>query len=244
MMGPLSFELPKYAQIVNAIQERIAAGKYPAGGSIPSEAQLSAEFGASRPVVVRALGILQQDGWIDSEQGRGRFVRHPKGRAVRQGGPGRDVLREDAEAVLAVLDVGVIDAPPGVAMALGLAQDTPVMARRRLVTTDIGPVELGSTYLPVTVAAGTSLAEVDPLGPGGVIEHLKVRKGIRFDYASERIGARPATAEEARLLDIARRECVLTVFVTAFDASGVALFVTDAVLPATRRDLEDEFPIG
>lgn len=56
--------------------------------------------------------------------------------------------------------------------------------------------------------------------------------------------APPATTEEARLLEIARRECVLTVWVVGYDVDGLARFVTDAVLPATRRDLEDDFPIG
>lgn len=240
----LSFDLPKYARVVNAVQERITDGTYPAGSAIPSEAQLSAEFGASRPVVVRALGILQQDGWIVAEHGRGRYVRHTRGRSLREGGPGREVLREDADTVVEVLAVGIQDADAVVAAALELSKASPVLARRRRVTTDIGPVEIGTTYVPVSVASGTDLADGAALGPGGIVGHLASRKGIRFDHATERLGARPATAEEARLLDIGRREWVLTVFVVGFDIQGQPRFVTDAALPATRRDLEDEFALN
>jgi DNA-binding transcriptional regulator YhcF (GntR family) len=74
-MTRISVRQPKYVTVVNAIQQRIEDGVYPPGSAVPTEMQLCAEFGASRPVIVRALGILQQDGWLDSEQGKGRFVR-------------------------------------------------------------------------------------------------------------------------------------------------------------------------
>lgn len=66
---------PKYAVVVNAVQQRIEDGTYAPGAAIPSETQLMAEFDTSRPTVVRALGILQQDGWIESQQGKGRYVK-------------------------------------------------------------------------------------------------------------------------------------------------------------------------
>src|SRR5580692_2157360 len=66
---------PKYAQIIAAVQERMESGEYPAGSLLPSEYQLSAEFGTARPTVVRALRELRQSGWIDTQQGKGSFVR-------------------------------------------------------------------------------------------------------------------------------------------------------------------------
>ena len=52
------------------------------GAALPSESQLCAEFKVSRPTVLKALGILKQDGWIESQQGKGSFVRGrpPSGR--------------------------------------------------------------------------------------------------------------------------------------------------------------------
>lgn len=77
-MALIAVTQPKYVTVVNTMQRRITDGIYPAGSAIPSESRLCAEFGASRPTIVRALGILQQDGWLDSEQGKGRFVRPGK----------------------------------------------------------------------------------------------------------------------------------------------------------------------
>ncbi|WP_440066464.1 GntR family transcriptional regulator [Streptosporangium sp. OZ121] len=66
---------PKYAQVVKAIRERIADGTYRPGDRIPSEAELIAEFGYSRPTVVRALQVLELRGLIDRVHGRGSYVK-------------------------------------------------------------------------------------------------------------------------------------------------------------------------
>src|SRR5215471_7127109 len=66
---------PKYAQVVAEIQRRIESGDYPPGSLLPSEHQLVADFGVSRPTIVKALSSLRQDGWIETQQGKGSFVR-------------------------------------------------------------------------------------------------------------------------------------------------------------------------
>ena len=42
---------PKYAQVVAEIKQRIERGTYPPGSLLPSEHQLVAEFGISRPTM-------------------------------------------------------------------------------------------------------------------------------------------------------------------------------------------------
>src|SRR6202011_968703 len=66
---------PKYAQVVAEIKSRIERGQYPPGALLPSEHQLVADFGVSRPTIVKALSSLRQDGWIETQQGKGSFVR-------------------------------------------------------------------------------------------------------------------------------------------------------------------------
>jgi GntR family transcriptional regulator len=135
---------PKYAVVVNAIQQRIEDGTYPPGAAIPSETQLINEFQTSRPTIVRALGILQQDGWIESQQGKGRFVKgRPTALAPRSVDRATDLLDQGETASVALLRVGAIMATNRAAAALELDTDTPVITRRRLVEAEIGPVELG-----------------------------------------------------------------------------------------------------
>ncbi|QAY15906.1 helix-turn-helix DNA binding domain protein [Streptomyces phage Janus] len=66
---------PKYLRVAQALRESIAQGAYRPGQTIPSEPQLAAEHGVSRPTVVRALELLKRDGWIESRQGYGTVVK-------------------------------------------------------------------------------------------------------------------------------------------------------------------------
>src|ERR1700753_4487360 len=66
---------PKYAQVIEELRRRIESGESPPESLLPSEHQLSEEFGIARPTVVRALRVLRQDGWIETQQGKGSFVR-------------------------------------------------------------------------------------------------------------------------------------------------------------------------
>src|SRR5579862_3060085 len=65
----------KYAQVVAEIKRRIESGEYAPGSLLPSEHQLVDSFGVSRPTIVKSLSVLRQDGWIETQQGRGSFVR-------------------------------------------------------------------------------------------------------------------------------------------------------------------------
>jgi GntR family transcriptional regulator len=236
-----TFDIPLYAQIVAAIQQRIEHGVYPMGSKIPSETALVKEFGASQTVVVRALGILEQDGWLRGEKGRGRLVRRSHA-LPRNRGAGRVALGAETTTNVAMLSVGTVPAPTRAAVALNLVPGSPVWARTRLVSAEDEPVQLVTVYVLPALAEGTMLTTptpmtVDPLA------HLGAVKDIRFDFATDRISARKANPDEARILRITRGDVVLTVLAVAHDISGTPIIAADAVMPATRMDLEDSFPL-
>lgn len=66
---------PKYAQIYEALRDRIQAGQLEPGARLPSEAALVEEFGASRITVGRAVRDLQQAGLVVRRIGSGTYVR-------------------------------------------------------------------------------------------------------------------------------------------------------------------------
>ena len=234
--------MAKYAVIVAAIQDRIRTGVYPPGAAIPSETDLIAEFHTSRATVVKALTILQETGWVDAHHGRGRFVRS---RVPERQVPDRvaQFVSRDELAGVKVLRVGAVVAPPRVASALRLPDDTAVYARQRLVVVDgVGPIELGVSYVPVELAVGTDVASSNPI-PGGLLRHLADVKGVRWDYATEQISARLPSTDEAGLLEISRREPLLRVFTTVHDTTATPLLAVDVVMPGTRHELEDQYPV-
>ena len=62
--------MPLHVVVADAIRERIRSGDLPVGAPLPSESELSAQFGASRGPVRQALGQLRNEGLIETSQGR------------------------------------------------------------------------------------------------------------------------------------------------------------------------------
>jgi DNA-binding GntR family transcriptional regulator len=238
-------QAPKYAQVVSEIKKRIERGAYPPGSLLPSEYQLVAEFGVSRPTIVKSLSALRQDGWIDTQQGKGSFVRGRPALADAQRSRPADGVLETAETELSgeLVQAGVKLAPPHVTALLGLQPGARAFVRQLLLSQDGEPAELASAWLPLEVAAGTDLASADLLGES-MRQHLQARKKIRLDHAVERITARHPSGEEAALLRIPADAPVLSVIVTAYDAAGRPIQVSDLVLPGQRHELQDAYPFA
>nr|WP_236710699.1 GntR family transcriptional regulator [Streptomyces sp. 150FB] len=77
------------------IQDRIEDGTYPPGSRVPSENQLVQSFGMSWPTVVRALELLNRDGWLESRRASGSIVRGRPEIAEQRDRRGRVALERD-----------------------------------------------------------------------------------------------------------------------------------------------------
>jgi GntR family transcriptional repressor for pyruvate dehydrogenase complex len=63
-------------QAYSHLFHQITSGEFAEGDLLPSEHELTAMFGISRPVVRQALKLLRQDDLIESRQGFGSIVKH------------------------------------------------------------------------------------------------------------------------------------------------------------------------
>ncbi|GIF09809.1 GntR family transcriptional regulator [Actinoplanes siamensis] len=241
----MAYEIPtpKYLHVLNALRGRIEDGTYAPGAGLPSESQLCAEFDVSRPTVLKALGILKQDGWIESQQGKGSFVRGrpPSERSSPQ--YARDAIDLDEAAETEILHVGPVLAVPWVSAALGIPEGTPVYERRRRTTSPSGPIDLISTFVPVDIAVGTDVIKPDPIS-GSLLDHIASRKKLRADYATERLTARRVDDAEAGALDVPADEAVLSVVITAHRSTGEAIMTSLIVMPGSRHEIEDSYPLS
>jgi GntR family phosphonate transport system transcriptional regulator len=80
--------LALFASIAATLRDEIAAGLYPPGAKLPTEAALAARFGVNRHTVRHALSALAEAGTVHSRRGSGVFVaarptEYPLGRRVR-----------------------------------------------------------------------------------------------------------------------------------------------------------------
>jgi DNA-binding GntR family transcriptional regulator len=67
-------QTPLYMQLYRQIRTNIEQGSLQMGRQLPSERQLAAEYGISRPTARRALRMLREEGIISARRGRGSFV--------------------------------------------------------------------------------------------------------------------------------------------------------------------------
>lgn len=63
-----------YESIARALEQAIEVGRYKPGGRLPSERELSDQFGVSRPVVREAIIVLELRGLVQRRHGAGVYV--------------------------------------------------------------------------------------------------------------------------------------------------------------------------
>jgi len=236
---------PKYAQVIAAVQRRIESGEYPPGSLLPSEHQLSDEFGIARPTVVRALRVLRQEGWIETQQGKGSFVRgRPALAQVTAERRGQAELdRDESVAAGDVITTGTAAPPARIGSALGAGPGGELGFRRLLIHQDGEASEMVTWWFPSGLAEGTALADPAPLR-GGVRQFLDRARGRRIDHVIEHVTARRALPHEARMLGISRSAPVLALYVTARDASGNPVTALDLAMPGDLHELEDAYSVS
>ena len=99
---------PKYAAVVEELRHQIRH-EYRAGDQLPTLVELRARYDASNSTMERVYSMLEDDGLIVREQGRGTFVTEPKARVASGliGFVGVDFLRRDNSTYVAHLLEGV-----------------------------------------------------------------------------------------------------------------------------------------
>lgn len=70
--------VPLYYQLQKKLKELVSTGALKPGDQIPSERELSEQFGISRPTVRQAINELVYQGLMYREKGKGTFVARPK----------------------------------------------------------------------------------------------------------------------------------------------------------------------
>jgi GntR family transcriptional regulator len=66
--------VPIYMQLVDRIKQMVASGQLRPGQQLPTMRQLAADLRINSNTVGRAYTILDQDGVISTQQGRGTFI--------------------------------------------------------------------------------------------------------------------------------------------------------------------------
>ncbi|HVQ95707.1 MAG TPA: GntR family transcriptional regulator [Mycobacteriales bacterium] len=208
--------VPLYYQVAQQLERAIEDGRLVPGSKLDNEVELAERLGLSRPTVRRAIQHLVEQGLLVRKRGVGTQVVHAKvRRSIELTSLYDDLVASKQRPRTDVLALGVQPAPTTVAVTLGVADGTPVLTLERLRYAQDEPLALMRNYLPTGLVRLTT----EELEQHGLYQLLR-ESGVHLRIASQTIGARAATAAEAKQLAERRSAPVLTMTRTTYDDTG------------------------
>ena len=226
--------VPLYFQVAQHLEQLIESGELETGARLDNEIDLADQLGLSRPTMRKAIEYLVDRGLLVRKRGVGTQVVHAKvRRQVELTSLYDDLAKTGRSPRTRVLSFAVEPLPPALAAELGLAEGTEVYVFERLRYADAEPLALLRNHVP---AALLRLAPED-LEEQGLYNLLR-GNGLNLRIAKQSIGARAATAAEARALGETRGAPVLTMGRAAYDDQGRAVEHGNHIYRASRYSFD------
>ena len=249
--------MSKYSEIAAHLRTEIQRGEYARGSTLPSEQRLAEQYDVSRPVANRAVRLLQSEGLVRIERGRGtvvheiapilrnataRYTREARERGASRGAFNTEVRELGHEPRSVLMELGPVTPPAEVSRMLGFQVDEVAAIRKRHMYADDTPVQIATSYVPWSIAAGTSITQEDT-GPGGTYSRL-ADLGYPVSRFTERITVRMPAPDEAVVLKIGEEQPVFVIDHVAWTAEGQPVEVTVHVMPVHQWKLDYEWEVS
>jgi DNA-binding GntR family transcriptional regulator len=211
--------VPLYFQVAQHLEHLIESGEIPTGTQLENEIDLADQLGLSRPTMRRAIEYLVDRGLLVRKRGVGTQVAPAKvRRQVELTSLYDDLAKTRRDPRTQLLSFAVETAPEALALELGIPKETEVYVFERLRYAEAEPLALMRNHVP---------ADLLPLTPADLeaqgLYNLLRANGITMRIAKQSIGARAATAAEARALGETKGAPVLTMERSTYDDQGRAV---------------------
>ena len=229
--------IPYYHQLADLLRHEI--GERESQGEVyqlPSENELAERHGITRATVRHALDVLEREGWIFREKGKGSFaaVRRVEQELTQLVSTTEDMRRRDWPLITKVVSVEQVLAAPYVAHALELPVGTPVYQLCRLRIVDGEPLSLQTAYLPAELCPNLDEADLT----SSLYRLLETRYGLRLWTGKEILRARCPTPYEAELLQVQEAMPVMYMERVTYAVHGAAVEYLEAVWRGDRYDFK------
>lgn len=246
--------MSRYSEVAAQIRHDIERGEFARGSSLPSEARLAERFDVSRPVVNRALKLLRAEGLVRIERGIGTVVHeippilrsatHRYTQGAREQGQSRGAFATEIRSMgltprSDLVQLGPVTPPPDVADLLRFEVDEVAAIRKRHMFADDVPVQVATSYVPWSIAAGTPITQQDT-GTGGTYSRL-ADLGYPVARFSERVSVRMPEGPEQAFLRLGEDQAVFVVHHVAWTAEHTPVEVTVHVMPVHQWRLDYEW---
>jgi GntR family transcriptional regulator len=224
----------RYQEIAEELRSR---AKVAAPGSmLPSEAEMSKEFEASRVTVRRALELVREDGLIAARQGFGWFVAIEP---VRQRLESLGTIESQVEGVGKISERKVSEfafeqAPARVRKFLKTDQ---VLRVKRVNLADGEPFAVVTVWCPADLGANLSRQDVEQRPFYELLD-------IELRGATQTIGADSAEPADAKLLGIPVGSPLLRCQRVTTNRQGEPILVSEHLFPAHRTEFVVDLPLA
>lgn len=221
--APTRQQITAHSLVTQQLRSEIAAGMYPTGVALPTEAELCDVHGVSRQTVRRAFQDLVTEGIVYRVPGKGTFVSSAQGKYIRSSGSIDELLALAVDSDLEVLSPPQIVIDINAAGRLHLDTDQVMSMRFRRLHHD-RPYCVTTAYLPT--AWGVRLQDIDELRSVGVQRNTTVLSmvqratGRTIAGADQTITATAADENVAALLQCNPGDALLRIDRLYFDHTG------------------------
>lgn len=224
----------RYLEIAADLRKRVEAGEFSAGGVLPSEADLTRAYGASRVTVRKALESLREGGLVDSRQGFGWFVAVDRVRQslAQLSTIERDLAERGVVTERQILDFAFVAASAHVRGVLGVDH---VLRVRRLNLADGSPFARVTVWCPAELGASLSRADV---AARPFYDLLPVEIG----GATQTIGAALAESADANVLAVPVGSPVLRCERVTRDVDDHPVLLSVHIFPAHLTEFVVDLP--
>lgn len=211
--------VPLYHQIFLQLREEITSGERVFGTRLPTEQELSIQFGVSRITARRALDELAENNLVERRRRVGTHVTFRSPAKPIQGNMEQaleSLLNFGRATQVKLLEVDHVPARPPIDDALCVAPDAEVLRVVRVRWLDGQPLGHFVSFLPADVGAKMTKAKLKSTPMLTLIE----RAGVRIGAANQTISATLADASVSAALHVDIGSPILRVSRTVLDVSG------------------------
>lgn len=216
-----------HVAVSDALRARIVTRELAPGAILPSEHDLTAEFGVSRSVVRQALRTLADEGHVQAAPGRGTVVTtHREWHRDAQLTAGLSAqMRALGTRVSTEVLTYAVRRPPSGPAAQAYGDSGEALFLERLRRLDDEPVAFIRTWLPAWVADTVSQADLED---ASLHAQLHDRAGVSLHGGRRQIRAVSAAGDLAARLAVPEDSAVLLLEGESLDQSGspVEVFAT------------------
>ncbi|GLY26822.1 hypothetical protein Kisp02_01870 [Kineosporia sp. NBRC 101731] len=239
-------------QIADQLRNEIFDGTRPPGGKLPTEAELMESFGVARNTARDALGLLVNEGLIESRRPHGYFIRDRKRMTYR---PQDDLQPPSPDAQKDVfiteqsragrdphqtIDVAIVAPPVVVRDRLKLEADELAVVRRRVRYLEGEPFYINDSYYPLEIVKDTPI--MAPLDiPEGANQALANRGFVQVRAVDE-IFFRMPSPDEVTRLDLTAGTPIALHIITGYGPDDLPIRCVYNVLPGDRHVITFDRP--